>query len=409
MRTSRSILLIDIDSVLVEPLGYRAALMATLQHFADLFGIKGSYLPDVDTIEYFEAMHITSEWDMAPIVLAVLINHLADTIEGYTLPQSLDGQQKTVRSYSFTEVDYRHPIDYISKHLVNGEYPASTALRLSGPHLSDNGNIHPGIFPYIAGSKLIDELFSTSRDPYKSKITRIFQHYTLSSQIFSQVYGLEPEIQTNSLLKTCDRSLLQPEVRDNLLSLYDQGVLAAVALTNRPSYPPKELGTDLKGYPPEAELALDLSGLSQIPLIGFGRLRFVAEQHGLDIEDLLKPSPVHPLAAIFTALTRQEYPSIQIAIELGMGSIVDRENRSSARLDQIIPELPEKIDVHIYEDTRWGIDATYQASEILHSVGLSNQIYAWGIATNQQKVFTLQRAGAKVFPNISEALKYSVL
>ncbi len=409
MTPPKKILLFDIDSVLVEPLGYRAALMATLQHFADNLGISSSILPDVDTIEYFEAKHITSEWDMAPIVLAVLLNRLAGTYVDKTIPSSLDKLDRIDLAYDLSSVDYRQPIDYISIHLENGEFPASTALRVSGPHRSPNGSQHPGIFPHIAGSALLGELLSTTRDPYRSEITRIFQHYTLGSRVFSQVYGLAPEIEVSSTLMACDRPLLQRDMRDSLLSLYDRGELAIAAITNRPSYPPKEVSESTLGYPPEAELALELNGLSHIPLIGFGRLRYVAEQLGLDTEAFLKPSPVHILSAIFTAITGQEYSSIRTAAQLGLGIHSAGDDGSIPKMNQIITELSGEIQVHVYEDTRWGIDAAFQASEILGSAGISNQIYAWGIAKNHQKVTALKKAGAKVFPTISEALSYSVL
>ncbi len=182
---TRKILLFDIDSVLVEPLGYRAALKATLQHFAEKLGIDSSTLPDQDTIEYFEAMHITSEWDMAPIVLAVLLDRLVSSSEDIALPSSLDKLLRSPDSYNLTEIDYRQVIEYISRQLKNGEYPATTALRISGPHRSKGGSMHPGVFPQLAGSALLEELLSASRDPYRSEITRIFQ----------QLYSRQPGFQ----------------------------------------------------------------------------------------------------------------------------------------------------------------------------------------------------------------------
>lgn len=409
MKLPFKILLFDIDSVLVEPLGYRAALIATLQHFADNLGIGRSLLPDVDTIEYFEAKHITSEWDMAPIILAVLLNRLAGTSVGINFPSSLDELHRIDLPHNLADVEYRETIDYISEHLANGEFPATTALRFSGPHRSPHGSQHPGIFPHIARSDILGEILSTTRDPYRSIITRIFQHHTLGSQVFSQVYGLAPEIDATSTLLAYDKPLLPRDMRESLISKYNSGELAIAAITNRPSYPPREVSVSKLGYPPEAEMALELNELRQIPLIGFGRLRYVAEQLDLDTEAFLKPSPVHILSAIFTAITGQEYDSIKFAAQYVNEIPPGRGLAITPELNQIISELPGEIHVHVYEDTRWGIDAAFQASKILGSAGISNHIYPWGIANNHQKVSALKKARAEVFPNISEALRYSVL
>ena len=270
MKLSFKILLFDIDSVLVEPLGYKTALIATLQHFADNLGIGRSLLPDVDTIEYFEAKHITSEWDMAPIILAVLLNRLAGTSVGINFPSSLDELHRIDLPHNLADVEYRETIDYISEHLANGEFPATTALRFSGPHRSPHGSQHPGIFPHIARSDILGEILSTTRDPYRSVITRIFQHHTLGSQVFSQVYGLAPEIDATSTLLAYDKPLLPRDMRESLISKYNSGELAIAAITNRPSYPPREVSVSKLGYPPEAEMALELNELRQILLIGFG-------------------------------------------------------------------------------------------------------------------------------------------
>ncbi len=106
----------------------------------------------------------------------------------------------------------------------------------------------------------------------------------------------------------CDRPLLDDRyARPTFIAYTNRGELAIAAITNRPSYPPKEVTKNMLGYPPEAEMALELNGLEHIPLIGFGRLRYVAEQLGRDTEELIKPSPVHILSAILTAITGQEY------------------------------------------------------------------------------------------------------
>jgi hypothetical protein len=66
-----TILLLDIDGVLVHPGGYRAALHATLNHFVNLMGLPHFEFPE-EKLAGFEKRGITSEWDMVPLLLAVL-------------------------------------------------------------------------------------------------------------------------------------------------------------------------------------------------------------------------------------------------------------------------------------------------------------------------------------------------
>jgi hypothetical protein len=407
MKAPDKIFLFDIDSVLVEPLGYRAALMATLQRLIRHIGFDEDLLPDIDTIEYFEAMHITSEWDMAPIILAILLESLAQATPDLRLPSAISDLQTTSQARSIKKIDYRKTVEILSDHLVNGEYPAATALRISGNCSSKYGGSHLGLFPHIAGSSLLKDLLSNTRDPYLSATTRYFQHYSLGSQVYSKVYGIPPVFESTSMLESCDKPLLNPGLRDEILSRYMHGDLGVAAITNRPSYPPREVTNTLLGYAPEAEMALDLNGLSQIPLIGFGRLRYVAEQHGLETEALLKPSPVHVIAAIMAAITEDELESIQNAVQL-------RELHSDNETTEILHEplqlfrkLPAKLHIHIFEDTRWGIEAAYQAGKMLKSAGIPNKIHAWGIANNPQKVKSLEQLGAIVYSNVSDALRDS--
>ena len=89
--------------------------------------------------------------------------------------------------------------------------------------------------------------------------------------MFEQVYGLPVEFETPTLLKACDEPQLSKELQKALLEDLASGRLAAGAITNRPSFPPREVKQVLVGYPPEAEMALELNGMEELPLISFGR------------------------------------------------------------------------------------------------------------------------------------------
>lgn len=72
LSAQRTLLLLDVDGVLVHPLGYRDALRATVDHFA---GRMGQTVVDItdDEIAVFEACGITNEWDSGAICVSALL------------------------------------------------------------------------------------------------------------------------------------------------------------------------------------------------------------------------------------------------------------------------------------------------------------------------------------------------
>src|ERR1051326_5292118 len=71
------IILLDVDGVLVQPGGYRAALRATVNHFiGSQFDIQEEILTEL------EKHGISSEWDMVPLLLA---SHWNDILSRQTI------------------------------------------------------------------------------------------------------------------------------------------------------------------------------------------------------------------------------------------------------------------------------------------------------------------------------------
>ena len=68
-----TVFLFDLDGVLVQPGGYRAAVRATVNYFAKQLGL-GNIAPADETVAIFEAQGITCEWDMVPILLTLALN-----------------------------------------------------------------------------------------------------------------------------------------------------------------------------------------------------------------------------------------------------------------------------------------------------------------------------------------------
>ena len=365
----KKVILLDIDGVLVHHGGYRAALHATLNHFASLMGLSHFVFPE-EKLSELEKREISSEWDMVPLLLATLWNDILSHRPNLNLPADL----------SSAAMEIGHNINgYMPRELVipefeliAGQYPAEAALQ-------------NGCFPFIP-IDLRTNLLSQSRNVNFSQTMRLFQHYSLGSRVFSETYELPAEVETESFLLTHDRSNINDVIRAKLR----QTNIHLAALTARPSAPPREVNDSHFGYAPEAELALELVGLADIPLIGFGKLEYLASQRGFDAGALIKPSPVHALAATAAALTGDEWSGLQSA-----GDWVQ-----TGQLKGVFADLPRAFELFVVEDTLGGIRSTQAAGEILRQAGFDVTVHAFGLTSGSAaKVDAFRQAGVPYFEN----------
>ena len=370
-----TVLLLDIDGVLVSPGGYRAALHATLNYFVNLMGLPHFEFPE-EKLAGFERRGITSEWDMVPLLLGVLWNDILSHQTRVNLPVSVSSAAVEIGLH----LNGYRPSDLIIPEfeLVAGQYPADTALK-------------NGFFSSIP-MPLRTNLLHRSRDVHFSQTMRIFQHFTLGNQAFTQTYDLPVEVETESLLHKYDRSNINDTIRDKLR----QPGLHLAAFTARPSAPPREVETPPLGYAPEAEIALDLVGLPDIPLISFGKLQYLGEQRGYDPEVLLKPSPVQALAGIAAALTEDEWAALQAACDW----------YETGQLKGVLAGLSQAFDVTIVEDTLGGIRSVRAAGEILQKAGLDVTVRAYGLTSGSAaKSAAFEQAGVPHFSDWESLIK----
>ena len=181
-----------------------------------------------------------------------------------------------------------------------------------------------------------------------------------------------------------DRSNINDTIRDKLR----QPGLHLAAFTARPSAPPREVPALPLGYAPEAEIALDLIGLPDIPLISFGKLQYLGEQRGYAPEVLLKPSPVQALAGIAAALTGNEWAALQAACDW----------HETGKLKGVLAELPYSFNVTIVEDTLGGVRSVRVAGEILQKAGLDVTVRAYGLTSGSAaKSAAFEQAGVPHF------------
>ena len=365
----KKVFLLDIDGVLVRQGGYRAALHATLNHFANLMGLSHFDFPEEKLAE-LERLEISSEWDMVPLLLGTFWNDILSHHPNLTLPADLFSAAveigRNVNGYAHKDLiipDFE---------LIAGLYPSEAALQ-------------NGCFPFIP-LDLRTNLLSQSRNIRFSQTMRLFQHYSLGSRVFSETYDLPAEIETESFLLTHDRSNIDDGIRAKL----HQPEIHLAALTARPSAPPREVNVSYFGYAPESEIALELVGLTDMPLIGFGKLEYLAAEYGFSAGTLIKPSPVHALAATAAALTGNEWAGLQSAGDWAQ----------TGQLKGVFADLPRAFELYVIEDTLGGIRSTQAAGEILRKAGFDVTVHPLGLTSGSAaKTDAFTQAGVPHFEN----------
>lgn len=359
----KKVVLLDIDGVLVSPGGYRAALHATLNYFASLMGAPHFDFHE-EKISELEKRGIFSEWDMVPVLLGAAWNDILAKTGNEHLPSDLKS--------AAVEIGRR------MNGCVSGELHIPEFEILPNFYPTESALLH-GIFPHLP-IELRRNLLHDSRNVHYSHTTRLFQHFSLGSRVFSEAYNLPAEVITDSFLQSHDTSNL---TEATLKKLRQKDVYLA-SITARPSAPPRDINTSHIGYAPEAEAALELVGLAEIPLIGYGRLEYYEKQHGVAAASLLKPSPVQSLAAVAAAFTGAEWSSIQAAAEW----------QASGRLNSVFSSLPREFELIVVEDTLGGIRSTQSAGEILQKNGFDVNVHALGLTSGSAaKAEAFDKAG----------------
>ena len=366
------IILLDIDGVLVQPFGYRAALRATVQHFIG-FDLE----MEEDVLTDLEKRGITSEWDMVPLIIASYWNSILIQQPMQHLPDDVSAAAREIHRQR--KVDTSIELSVPEFDLVVGQYPAQTAYEAR-------------LFSSIP-EPLRKNLLTGTRNIHVSHSMRTFQHFTLGSKYFTETYNLQADFETESFLLEHDRSNLNEDILSALQG--DRNKL--VAFTARPSCPPREIKDSLFGYAPEAELALELVGLKDIPLIAFGKLEYIAGQHGLDPATLIKPSPFQALAATLAAWTDDEMSALK--------AVYDYQN--TGVLNGRFAALLGSFELIVVEDTMGGICSACEAGKILRQSGFDVSVHAFGLTNgNVAKAAVFDAANIQYYEKWETLIKY---
>lgn len=385
MTQTHSLLLFDVDGVLVHPVGYKVALRATVSHFLGLMGLP-DYAPDEDEIAIFEACGITNEWDSGAICVAALLTD-ALAADPALRRATLDETLAAIRDARLTlqRPDYAALARRILEATPESakDVPAARYLALISQPSADH-------LPLL--SALLADVYAMD-----TPTTRIFQTHTLGSARYAEAYGVPAPLESESALATHDRPLLSPEMRDRLLAWSAEPGHGAVIFTARPSLPPA--GTERVReivYSPEAELALELLGLDgQLPLMAQGRVGWLARQRGRSAAEYVKPSPVQALAAIGAATSGDEPASLLAA------AVLAEEGRLEGPLAAL---RGQRVNVTVFEDATGGIRATLSAVRLLREAGLDIRARTIGVSPHPDKRAALAAIAEHVVDDVNEGL-----
>jgi hypothetical protein len=357
----------------------------------DFFGkIMGwdSLYPGENTIAWFESKGITSEWDIAPLYIAWIVETVLELHPELPIPPDL---------LSFCEMTKKAKIPRPEKKVeeIIGQLPN---LKKSGftycdllLFLIETGPARL-IFSRLAGTPLINTILQYSRNVHQNIITRVFQEVYLGQRTFEDTFHLSAICFDQFTQHIVDYQLLKPEWNTKLKRLNKTGIVEMAIMTARPSAHDYPAGDGRIEFSPEADIVVEQLEWNRIPMIGLGQLQYAADQLGYTSVDLIKPSPVHALGAIGTALSMNLLESI----EAGWNLI----NNEPTTFYDSFPEL----DIHVFEDSPTGIIGTKKAVDLLDMQGISVNLTKWGISSNPNKLKELENLGAHIVSSVNEAL-----
>ena len=383
------ILLFDIDGVLIKNAAYRVALQQTVAYFSRRLGLGEITLTDAE-IEVYESQSITVEWDSGAIsVAAVLVERLKARPAATLAPgfwEVLD--QLAAEPVPIDRPDFSALARRVGEATPSGTLPARTALSL---FLSDLNAQIP------AAASLLTRLLSNCYDIDHAPAMQLFQNYALGHHQYTHYYGLPPHIESEPLLEKLDRPNLRPDMRDRVLAWRSAGDAFPVIYTARPSLAPIEIGPSPRGYTPEAEIARKMVGLDPVPVMGFGKVDWLARRlgrGGADAAGFVKPSPVQPIAAIAAARTGLEIESLKAALAVARGDHLRYPLTACANET-----------VHVFEDSTSSLRAVTRAVELLNRQGLNLRLVRHGIASaGSPKRASLEKIADVVHVDVNEGL-----
>lgn len=367
----KTVVLLDVDGVLIHARGYRGSVKATMQYVFEQMNQPHLIPPEEQDMQAFEAESIIFEWDSLALSTADYLMQVPHLLR--------DTLQETLQNIAAAKVT-----------LQQVDYPA-LARRVPKPPSPDIKPSRAALGTLFPELPVMKEILGNAHSS-NATLTRIFQHYVLGHEQFARTYQQKPQFETESLLETLDIPLLTEESRTRLEQT--DGV-QHVIYTARPGLPPTFISNWL-GYSPEAEIAQKLLQLYQIPVIGYGRVQWLAQQMNTHPASYVKPSPVQALVAIYSAVL------------YGSENWEEKALRLAATDGHLPPEITaHPLHVIVCEDSTGGIRGVRQAVEHLqksHDVTFT----AVGVADGELKRAALKTVADYVADNVNEGLAWAL-
>lgn len=370
------ILLLDLDDVLIQQVAYHQSLKDCVAMVGRWCGIQEAQVTDED-ISVFEALGVTSEWDSSAICAALLLERAWEVDAFRRLPESPaapDGRVLDVPAPDF-QAFFRTAV-HSSLSGVEARAETEARLRAARPRTADQ----------LAA---LQAILRPAYDPRRSLTARIIQELNLGHEAFQAAYGFPAALRGPGFLATLDPPLISPGVIARLAAWPNEPGRGAVVFTNRPSRMPQGLGGT-----PEAEIGLERIGLSALPFVGMGHVDWLAMRRGLEQQSLLKPSPVHVLAALRRATGSDLVDALEGAALLALDQ---QDDGGWAPL--------RGAHATAFDDSYRGLLSARAAQAALAGIGVRMTLDLRGVTTLPAKRQALEAAGGVVYPDFVQAAR----
>ncbi|MCW1970281.1 MAG: hypothetical protein KIH69_019385 [Anaerolineae bacterium] len=345
-----NILLLDIDGTLIHDRGYRHAMRKTIEWVGQQRGLP-THAPAEQEINVLHSCGYSNEWDSVPFSIGInmLMQHLGDN------------NRPDFAAWARRSTEFNGLPNERARDLLLHESPAE---------------LHTDIHA------LLDEV----QDPRLSITTRAIYEFVLGSERFAKHFDLPPLLNSESYLATLDKPLLNDTGREIVLRH------AATTYTARPSLPPDNSRAGLY-QTPEAEIALEQLGISQLPNMGLGPMQWLADQFGGNIWDYAKPAATQSIAALLAATGT---PLTDAATAAYQFTHMGRANELVCGLDGAV--------ACVFEDNAGGVRGCQKAAAALAERGIHVIVRGFGIATDPAKRAALAQVCEGVYDDVNVAL-----
>lgn len=246
---------------------------------------------------------------------------------------------------------------------------------------------------------ILAELLSSIQDVTRNICCQLIQMYTNGDKAYSASTGNAALVKSESLLLKWDEPCLSLPLRKTIQQLHDSHEIECAICTARPSAKPRNAPKDSSIYFAEAEIGRTITGMTNLPLVAWGGMQALGNLTGTPPAMFLKPQPVQMLAAIACAMGADEWDALMWAYGLNSNVMQSRLSINSPNI-----ELPESIELHVFDDMTNGLTAAQNARTILEKTGCRVNLHLWGISKNDSKVKALQSVGAEITDSIDDAI-----